>query len=200
VRDDSLGAIERAAQVDRHDAVPIRYRHRRDRLTRDHAGRVDQHVDAAFFGGNVGGEPGERRAIGNIEFVTGGPVPALGRDLPGRVAVAIDDHDPRSGTGEFARAGRADTIATAGRQDNFPVKPRAIPIPFIGSGLPAAFYAPVCCFYSKRTTNGWHLARKRVSSRLVRRSASAITIPLAALRPEPNRLLRIRSVRSLFVP
>ncbi len=61
MRDDRLRAVERPAQIDRDDPVPIGDRHRRDGLAGDRPGRVDQDVDAALLRRDVGGEAGEGR-------------------------------------------------------------------------------------------------------------------------------------------
>ena len=102
MRDHRLHAVERAAQIDRDDPVPIGDRHCRDGLAGDRAGGIDQDVDAARLRRNLGGEPRESRAVGDIERMAGRAAADLGRDALGRRIVAVDHRDPRAGFGKTA--------------------------------------------------------------------------------------------------
>jgi hypothetical protein len=116
MRDHRLGAVERAAQIDRHDAVPVGGRHRRDRLAGDRAGRIDQHIDAACFRRDLGRQPGEGGAVGDIERVAGGIAADLGSDPLCGAAVAVERCHACASRGERAAAGGADAVAATGYQ------------------------------------------------------------------------------------
>jgi hypothetical protein len=140
MRNDRLGAVERPAQIDRDDPVPLGDRHRRDRLPGDRPGGIDQDVDPARLRRDLRNEPREGRAVGNIERMADRAAAYLGGDLRRGVAVAVDHRDPRAGLGEGTAARGADSIAAAGDEHDLASQIRGHPLL---PAIAAAAFRPV---------------------------------------------------------
>ena len=120
-----LRAEERAADVDAEDAVELRRLERLEQEVREHAGVVDEHVEAPEPLGRDLDEPG--RALRGRHVAHGDrDRPALAGEPPaGRfeaVAAHVGEHDRASRLGETPGAREAEALGCAGDERRLPAQ------------------------------------------------------------------------------
>ena len=118
VVDPEIGALD----VDREGAVPRRLLDRIDRAAGRHAGRRQQHVDAAPFLhdlGHAGARLGIAADVGGQDDGAAAARLDVGRDLAQPDLVLVDQGKPRTLGGEQAGRGRADARRRAGDDGYF---------------------------------------------------------------------------------